>query len=96
MGQSERSGSRYPSSFNRSGSCAIRSGGQYDVVCGHLGKDNVQYHLPAHEVVARCMINVHVQDYTGNPIEGLEVVRSYQNYIEQNYYHQFYTDEKAT
>ena len=59
------------------------------------GKDNVQYHLPAHEVVARCMINVHVQDYTGNPFEGLEVVRSYQNYIEQNYYHQFYTDENG-
>lgn len=56
------------------------------------GKDSVQYHLPAHQVVSRSTINVLVQDYAGNPVPGLEVVRSYQNYLEQNYNHQFYTD----
>jgi len=60
-----------------------------------LGKDSFQHHLPAHEVVARSVINVHVQDYAGLPIQGLEVVRSYQNNVEQNYNHQFYTDENG-
>lgn len=56
------------------------------------GKDSVQQHYPPHEVVSRSIINVLVQDYAGLPIEGLEVVRSYQNYLEPNFNHQFYTD----